>query len=120
MASFEIQIQLGEDGTKSAVSASGSSSRVIIDADRTTFGLDDNALNKGVELYHGEWPTDAYLRSPTPWDDLYKTYNWPQVEVVLKVIDIRITEFTILVPYRSASWTYTNNSETECLDINSK
>jgi len=77
MAGFEIQIQLGEHGTKSAVSASGSSSRVIIDAHRTTFGLDDNALlKKGVELYHGEWPTDAYLRSPTPWDDLYKTYNW--------------------------------------------
>jgi hypothetical protein len=119
MAGFDIQIVLGEDEKNSSVSTSGAKKRVITDADRTTFGLDDNTLKKSIELYFGQWPTDAYLRSPTPWDDLYKRYNWQEVEVVMKVIDARIIEFE-MAPYRSESWTYTNNSQTEYLDINSK
>ncbi|KAL5484306.1 hypothetical protein EMCRGX_G020780 [Ephydatia muelleri] len=40
--------------------------------------------------YFGKNPNDAYVRSPTPWNDLYKTYGWQQVTTVLTVTSATI------------------------------
>ncbi|MBC7556561.1 MAG: follicular epithelium yolk protein subunit, partial [Chryseobacterium sp.] len=44
--------------------------------------------------YFGKAPNDAYLHSDTPWDDLYKSYNWPQIQVNLVVLSAIILEIT--------------------------
>src|SRR5690606_17389442 len=47
-----------------------------------------------VKAYFGKSPNDAYLHSPTPWDDLYKRYSWPQVQMVLIVQSAEILGIT--------------------------
>ncbi|WDV46639.1 hypothetical protein PV797_02830 [Clostridiaceae bacterium M8S5] len=82
---IDILITAGPDGSASKVSATGSVQHVITDDERNTFKLSDSQLKSAVNKYFGKTPDDAYLRSPTPWGDLYKTYSWPQVQMVLVV-----------------------------------
>ncbi|KAJ7530853.1 hypothetical protein O6H91_14G021700 [Diphasiastrum complanatum] len=57
-----------------------------------SFGIGDYALKNAVQAYFGRWPNDAYLKSPTPWNDLYKRFGWSQVQTVLVVQSSTITE----------------------------
>lgn len=82
---IEINITAGKDEKSSSVTATGSVQHVITDNERTTFKLDDSQLKSAVEKYFGKKPNDAYLHSPTPWNDLYKTYHWEQVQTFLQV-----------------------------------
>lgn len=91
---ISISIVAGEDERSSSVNASGSVQHVITDEERTTFRLGDEQLKEAVKAYFGKRPNDAYLHSPTPWDDLYKRYNWPQVQMVLVVKSAEILGIT--------------------------
>src|SRR4029453_16681989 len=82
---IEISIKAGTTAATSSINASGSVQHVITDTERTTFGIQDAGLKNAVGKYFGQPPNDAYLHSPTPWNDLYTTYNWPQVQTVLVV-----------------------------------
>jgi hypothetical protein len=73
----------GSDNHKSIAQVSGSVQNIISDKERSTFKLNDDQLKAAIEAYFGKKPNDAYLHSPTPWDDLYKRYNWSQVTTVL-------------------------------------
>lgn len=61
------------------VDFSGNQVGVITDAERNSFKLNDGSLKDAVRAYFGKRPNDAYLRSPTPWGDLYQSYGWDQV-----------------------------------------
>ena len=89
-----IQIKAGRDVGSSSILASGSVQHVITDKERSSFGLTDDALKNAVAKYFGKRPNDAYVKSPTPWDDLYKTYGWPQVQTILNVSKAQILEIT--------------------------
>ncbi|HYV45984.1 MAG TPA: hypothetical protein VFA20_14040 [Myxococcaceae bacterium] len=65
------------------VTAGGSVQHVITDQERVCFGLDDASLKGAVGKHFGKEPNHAYLKSPTPWNDLYQRYHWPEVETVL-------------------------------------
>ena len=91
---IEISIKAGADAATSSVSASGSVQHIITDKERKTFGIEDSGLKSAVEKYFGKKPNDAYLHSPTPWDDLYKTYGWSEVQTILDVKSAKITEIT--------------------------
>jgi len=91
---IDISIKAGSDAATSSVSASGSEQHIITDKERTTFGIQDEGLKDAVDKYFGKRPNDAYLHSPTPWDDLYKTYGWPEVQTVLVVQSATIREIT--------------------------
>lgn len=59
------------------------------------FGIgSDYALKRAVQKYFGKRPNDAFLHSPTPWDDLYKRYEWPEVCTVLMPKKAEILEVT--------------------------
>lgn len=73
----------GSDNQKSTARASGSVQHIISDQERNTFKLKDDQLKAAVESYFGKRPNDAYLHSPTPWNDLYNTYGWSQVTTIL-------------------------------------
>lgn len=91
---ISISVVAGQDESASSVNASGTVQHVITDEERTTFHLGDKQLKDAVKAYFGKRPNDAYLHSPTPWHDLYKTYNWPQVQMVLVVKSAEILGIT--------------------------
>ncbi|CAK1549368.1 unnamed protein product [Leptosia nina] len=62
---------------------SGHETDVISDQEMHTFNLTDGNLKSGSESYFGRRPDDAFVRSPTPWGDLFKTFGWKQVSRTL-------------------------------------
>lgn len=106
---IEISVKAGSDKDTSSVTASGSVQHIITDNERKTFNLEDKSLKNAVGKYFGKNPNDAYLHSPTPWDDLYKTYGWDQVQTILVVKSATITGITS-EPVIVATKTFTNNS----------
>jgi hypothetical protein len=82
---------------------------VITDTEVNSFGIQDGPLKNAIGKYFGKNPNDAYLHSDTPWGDLYKTYNWPQVQTVLVVESATITGITS-EPTIVASQVFSNDS----------
>lgn len=80
-----VSIEAGKDQESSTVIASGSTQHIITDKERDTFHIQDTELKNAVGKHFGKNPKDAYVKSPTPWNDLYTTYGWPQVQTVLVV-----------------------------------
>jgi hypothetical protein len=109
MAGITISIVAGADQAHSSVNATGSIQHIITDKEVKTFGIQDSALKNAVGKYFGKNPNDAYLHSDTPWNDLYKTYGWPEVQTVLVVQDAKITGITSQ-PVVVATRTFTNQS----------
>jgi post-segregation antitoxin (ccd killing protein) len=89
---FNIKIVAGLDAKSSSVVATGYSSEVITDDERKKFGIEDSALKKAVDAYFGKKPKDAYVKSKTPWGDLYKKYSWTEVHRVTRVHSAKILE----------------------------
>ena len=94
MSGISISVVAGPDVNTSSVIATGSVQHIITDAEVSSFKINDSELKQAVAKYFGKAPNDAYLHSPTPWDDLYKRYNWPQVQTVMVVDSARITGIT--------------------------
>jgi hypothetical protein len=91
---ININITAGKDKESSSVGASGSLQHLITDAEVLTFKVGDSDLKNDIDKYFGKKPKDAYLKSPTPWGDLYKKYGWEQVGTLLRVKSATITEIT--------------------------
>ena len=106
---ISVSITAGKDAASSKIEASGSVMHVITDTERTTFNVQDSSLKSAVGSYHGKEPNDAYVCSPTPWDDLYKRYGWPQVTTNLTLDSATITGMSS-EPVIVATKTLTNNS----------
>ena len=109
MAGITVQIVAGTTASSSSVNASGSVQHVITDKEVQTFGIQDSKLKAAIAKYFGKSPNDAYLHSDTPWNDLYKTYGWPQVQTVLVVDNAEITGITS-EPVIVAQQTFKNSS----------
>jgi hypothetical protein len=112
-----IDIVAGNDKSSSHVNASGSVQHVISDQERGTFKLSDSQLKSAVKAYFGKSPNDAYVRSPTPWDDLYKRYHWDQVQMVLAVQRAEILEITS-EPTIVKTQEFVNSSKTKSATFN--
>ena len=108
--SIEIIIKAGLTSEASSVSASGTDQHVITDTEVNSFGVQDRPLKDAIGKYFGKAPNDAYLHSPTPWNDLYKTYKWPQVETVLVPESATITGIGAQ-PTIVATQKFTNSSK---------
>jgi hypothetical protein len=109
MAGITVSIVAGADEAHTSVNATGSVQHIITDKERTTFGVQDSALKNAVGKYFGKNPNDAFLHSPTPWNDLYKTYGWPEVQAILVVQNAKLTGITS-EPVVVATKTFTNQS----------
>ena len=107
--SVNISITAGQDESSSSVNASGSIEHIITGEERETFRLTNAELKGAVNAYFDKRPNDAYLHSPTPWGDLYQTYNWPQVKVKLVVQSAEILAITS-EPVALKNDTFVNNS----------
>jgi hypothetical protein len=91
---MNISIVAGLDEEKSSIAVSGKEMHVITEEEKATFGLNDHALKEAVKKYFGKAPNDVFIRSPTPWNDLYKTYGWKQVTTKLRPVSGHILEVT--------------------------
>lgn len=91
-ASIDIKIEASDNEAERSVDVSGTNVDIISDTERNTFQLSDNNLKNAIRAYFGKRPDDAYVRSPTPWGDLYSSYNWPQVSRSLTPQRARILE----------------------------
>ncbi len=93
---MSVKLMVHDDLDKSVVEAIGSVSHVITDEEREAFDLEDDDLKVMVSwrnMLNGQLPTlpnDAFVKGPTPWNDLYKTYNWDQVKVVWTPVSAEI------------------------------
>ncbi|KAI8433544.1 hypothetical protein MSG28_015570 [Choristoneura fumiferana] len=63
---------------------------IISDRERGTFRLNDGDLKDAVGRHARRRPDDVFLHSPTPWEDLYRKYNWDQVRTKLRPISTRV------------------------------
>lgn len=91
---IEIDIEAGLTTDTSKASGTGRQQHVITDTEVKSFKITDQPLKAAIAQLHGKSPNDAYLHSPTPWGDLYTTYDWPQVQAVLDVASVTITGIT--------------------------
>lgn len=89
---IEIDIKVDED-EKVSIKHSGSEINLISDNDINVFKV--QRLHNAVKQHLGKEPKDVYLRSPTPWGDLYKTYGWQPVKRVLSIKSARVTRLTM-------------------------
>lgn len=89
-AKIEVEITASDDQSQRQVVISGSNVDLISDQERETFKLSDENLKSALKSYFGEKPDDVYLRSPTPWGDLYLTNEWKQVTRTLKPLKAQI------------------------------
>lgn|SRR6218665_1059525 len=93
MSGIVITIKAGETFEQSSVTATGQLVDIITDSERASFGIgSDDDLKRSVENYFGQRPNDAFLHSPTPWDDLYKRYGWAEVQRVIEPKKAEILE----------------------------
>lgn len=106
---MEINIKAGSTKELSSAVASGEERHIITDHERSTYNIEDGSLKDAVDKYFGKRPNDAYLHSETPWGDLYKTYGWDQVELILTPYNATITGITA-APTIVATQTFTNHS----------
>ncbi|APJ03582.1 hypothetical protein [Silvanigrella aquatica] len=108
--SISVRIRAGSNMQNSSVYAEGSEFHIITDSERYSFNIGSDAdLKNAVGKYFGKNPNDAYLHSPTPWGDLYKTYGWPQTQTNLTVASSTIAEITS-EPSIVKTQTFKNNS----------
>jgi hypothetical protein len=109
MAGITVSIVAGSDQAHSSVNATGSVQHIITDKERSTFGIQDGPLKNAVGKSFGKNPNDAYVHSPTPWGDLYKSYGWPEVQTLLVVQSAQLTGITSQ-PVVVATKSFTNQS----------
>ena len=109
MSGFNVSITAGEDRESSAVDVTGKVQHVITDEERATFKFNIDQIRRAVGKYKGKVPNDAFVHSPTPWGDLYKTYNWSQVQTVVIAESAEILDITSK-PVALKTQTFDNSS----------
>ncbi|KAL0810334.1 hypothetical protein ABMA28_010487 [Loxostege sticticalis] len=76
------------------INYSGVNTKVVAQNEINVFKINTRNLNKALKKYYGQKPSNAYLKSPTPWGDLYKKYHWEQVSRILSIKSARLKSIT--------------------------
>ncbi|CAH2061795.1 unnamed protein product, partial [Iphiclides podalirius] len=91
---ISIDINVGTNASDITVVHSGFEANVVGDREIELFNIGKTNIRKAVKDHYGRAPSNVYLRSPTPWGDLYRTYNWEQVTRVLTIKSARVKGVT--------------------------
>ncbi|XP_050358174.1 spherulin-2A-like [Nymphalis io] len=94
-AKITINVTAGKNASDVEINYSGYDLDIIGDKEIELFNINKINLKKAVKNKYNMLPRDVFLKSPTPWGDLYKTYNWEQVSRLLKVKSARLKESTV-------------------------
>ncbi|KAJ8705992.1 hypothetical protein PYW07_010769 [Mythimna separata] len=93
VANIELDLELDEKQNLQ-IKYSGEETDLVTDKDREAFDIEDHKLKDAVGSLLGSRPNDAYVKSPTPWGDLYKRYKWEEVERVLSIKSAKLKKMT--------------------------
>lgn len=85
-----IDISTDSNNKEVSIDYSGSEISVITEKEIDLFKIDTENLGKAFQKHYGKVPNNFYLKSPTPWGDLYKTYKWEEVTRVLTVESAKV------------------------------
>ncbi|KAM3968903.1 U-megalopygitoxin(8)-Mc8-like [Aphomia sociella] len=103
-----------------AVHLVGDIADIISDTERQSFRLRDSNLKNAVKTFFGARPDDVYVRSPTPWGDLYTTYGWSQVKRILEPVRARILKIRSESSRLMSQYLENNSSSTTALLVDMK
>ncbi|KAF9411538.1 hypothetical protein HW555_009686 [Spodoptera exigua] len=109
LANIEVDITASDEASQQNLLISGANEAIISDLEVQTFQLTEENLKKSVENYFGHKPDDVFLKSPTPWGDLYVTYKWKQVNRLLKPLGAKILSVEFK-PFLVLSQSFNNTS----------
>lgn len=90
MPGITIQIEAGTSPESCKANASGSLQHIVTEDEKSTFGIHDGDLKRKIGERYGRQPEDAFVKSPTPWDDLYQRFGWEQIQAVITPIGTEI------------------------------
>lgn len=93
-AKISIDVKTDSDVKNVSITYSGADVEVINPQEVIRFHLNGQSFKEGIKTHFGRKPSNFYLKSPTPWGDLYKKYNWEQVTRVLTVKSARVHDIT--------------------------
>lgn len=99
------------------ITYSGLDMKVVTSEEIKLFKIDNRNLYHALKKYYGKKPNNAYLKSPTPWGDLYKTYNWEQITRILTIKSARVKAID-MKPVILDSKDFENYSADKVLKIN--
>lgn len=107
-AKIKINITVASNFEDTIVQFSGHDYKLITDKEITLFNLTDDNIKRGIRIELGEAPADVFLKDPTPYDNLFEMYKWPEVKRNLHIFEARVVDI------------FNENVEVEaCDDINS-
>ncbi|XP_048000062.1 uncharacterized protein LOC125237130 [Leguminivora glycinivorella] len=89
-----ISIEPGPTEANTTIKYEGKDLKMLTDKDKTAFNLTQESIKRAVEVYANEKATDVFIKSPTPWGDIYKTYIWREVKREFKIKDIKVVNVT--------------------------
>ncbi|CAH0598662.1 unnamed protein product [Chrysodeixis includens] len=92
-----ITIKVDVDENKNVtITHFGSETNIVTDEDLAAFNvpIDEGLLQDAVREHLGKRPSNVYVKSPTPWGDLYKEYRWEQVSRVLSIKSVKVKSLT--------------------------
>ncbi|CAG9790148.1 unnamed protein product [Diatraea saccharalis] len=82
-AKIKVNVVASDNQAERSVELIGNNLDIISEKERNTFQLSENNLKEAVRIHFGKRPNEAFVRSPTPWGDLYSMYGWPEVTRIL-------------------------------------
>ncbi|MEN3258172.1 hypothetical protein AAH678_05025 [Sodalis endosymbiont of Spalangia cameroni] len=91
---MKINIQPRESIEDSIVNGSGVLSEVITSDEQRLFKLEEPDIIRAITALNGRKPNDVFVRSPTPWGDLYSSYRWRQVHKNTEIFSAKFLQFS--------------------------
>ena len=92
--SVDIKVVMINDKPQVKASASGTVLQVISNDQEQALGINGTSLTRAVDKYFGKAPNNVYVKSPTPWGDLYNKYNWQQTSFNMTAVKADVISVT--------------------------
>ncbi|CAH0718415.1 unnamed protein product, partial [Brenthis ino] len=94
-AKITIDVKAGRDISDIVINYSGFDKALIGNKEIELFKIDELNLKRAVRSKYQVTPRDVFLKSPTPWGDLYEKYHWEQVSRVMQIKSVTVKQSAV-------------------------
>lgn len=91
-AKIIININVASKYDRASVNFHGQDNKVVTETDVKTFNLTKDNLNIGMRVELGKVPQDIFLKDPTPYENLFEYFEWPEIKRNLRITKAKILE----------------------------
>lgn len=91
-AKIIIKINVASKIERASVKFYGQDNKVVTDEDVKTFNITKENLNIGMRVELGKVPQDIFLKDPTPYENLYEYFEWPEIKRNMRIKKAKILE----------------------------